>query len=74
MNFISMNDCVRIYNHSIGVVLRSEYADVKVGDHIYGVFRESCYILSNEVSMLKIVIDILSPPLSHSLPAIFDQA
>ena len=34
------SDSSRLNNHGIGVVLRSEHPDVKVGDHVYAGVRE----------------------------------
>ncbi|KAL0960207.1 hypothetical protein HGRIS_011840 [Hohenbuehelia grisea] len=43
-------------NHGVGLVLRSESSDIKVGDHVYGVFSFQQYIIkpnSNGVRVLQ---------------------
>ena len=43
---MSHRHCYRLENVGVGVVLRSEAEEVKTGDHLYGMYRESSVLLS----------------------------
>ncbi|KAF8881861.1 hypothetical protein BD779DRAFT_1675206 [Infundibulicybe gibba] len=51
-----------ITSHGVGVVLRSEYAGVKAGDHVYGMFPHEEYFVKKNMDMSRVLHN------EHNLP------
>ncbi|TFK65221.1 NAD(P)-binding protein [Pluteus cervinus] len=44
-----------IYSHGVGVVLRSENAGVKAGDHVYGTFTHEQFTVQKDLTKFRII-------------------